>query len=716
MYKSLTAALLLALSQQATAVSTIFTYQGSLVDGGAPADGSYDLRFELIGPGPAATPITLEDVAVSGGVFSVELDFDVAIASGDYSLAISVRPGPSSGAFTTLAPTTPIRPTPQAQVAAIASEAASVSPNAVNSAGIADGTVGSVDIADGGVGSVDIDTSQVQVRVGGTCASGNAIATIAADGTVTCQAAGSVTSIATGAGLTGGPITSTGTISIGDDAVTSNMIEDGAIGAVDIDSNEVQRRVGGTCAAGSSIRAIAEDGSVSCEETPSGANWLLGGNSGTNPASNFLGTTDAQPFVLRTENVQALRIEPSNLPDGPGPNTASVIAGSRDNAVTAGARGATVMGGGATFLSEGSPITPSRPNLATEHYALVAGGWDNVAGNSNANPSDASFATVLGGANNRAEGREASVFGGYGNRASGLRDAVVGGLDNMANGGGAFVAGGISNAATGSRSAVIAGNSNCAGGENSLAMGSGAKVRPATGTTAGNCASVTSSGDLNGDEGAFAWADSSTTTAFASTGPNQFLVRADGGLLLNTNARVSTNDDMVLGARQLSGDADADLRLLTRNDRSVLFFARDSNGSLTISLPNLTAGSDRLTVSGGSGGAATLSNGGTWTNASSRAFKTGFLDIDALDVLERVVALSISRWTYKDSAEGEHMGPMAEDFKAAFNLGGNGQSIATVDADGVALAAIQGLNQKLEAENAELRRRLDAIEARIGER
>jgi len=56
---------------------------------------------------------------------------------------------------------------------------------------------------------------------------------------------------------------------------------------------------------------------------------------------------------------------------------------------------------------------------------------------------------------------------------------------------------------------------------------------------------------------------------------------------------------------------------------------------------------------------------------------------------------------------------MAEDFKSAFNLAGNGKSIATVDADGVALAAIQGLNQKLEAENAQLRARLEAIEARL---
>ena len=58
---------------------------------------------------------------------------------------------------------------------------------------------------------------------------------------------------------------------------------------------------------------------------------------------------------------------------------------------------------------------------------------------------------------------------------------------------------------------------------------------------------------------------------------------------------------------------------------------------------------------------------------------------------------------------GTHLGPMAEDFKAAFDLAGDGKSIATVDADGVALAAIQGLNQKLEAENAALREELKAL-------
>jgi hypothetical protein len=205
-----------------------------------------------------------------------------------------------------------------------------------------------------------------------------------------------------------------------------------------------------------------------------------------------------------------------------------------------------------------------------------------------------------------------------------------------------------------------------------------------------------------------------------SSGPNQFLVRADGGLLFNTNARVSNFDDVVFRARQNSGDADIDLRLVTRNGKSVSMFVSDSTGGLIVNPPDLTANAARLTVAGGTGGNATLSNGGTWTNASSRSFKEGFAAVDTLDVLNRLLALPITTWEYIGSAEGLHLGPVAEDFKAAFGLAGDGQSIATVDADGVALAAIQGLNAKLEAErdalkaeNDELRSRLDRLEAML---
>jgi trimeric autotransporter adhesin len=111
------------------------------------------------------------------------------------------------------------------------------------------------------------------------------------------------------------------------------------------------------------------------------------------------------------------------------------------------------------------------------------------------------------------------------------------------------------------------------------------------------------------------------------------------------------------------------------------------------------------------GGIAGLSNGGTFFNASSRSYKENFGAVNGLDVLSRLVKLPIMTWDYKGSSEGLHMGPVAEDFKASFGLAGDGKSISTVDADGIALAAIQGLNVKLETENALLRARLDALEA-----
>lgn len=118
-------------------------------------------------------------------------------------------------------------------------------------------------------------------------------------------------------------------------------------------------------------------------------------------------------------------------------------------------------------------------------------------------------------------------------------------------------------------------------------------------------------------------------------------------------------------------------------------------------------------TSGTTGNGAYLSPGGTWTNGSSRQFKHALQAVNSGAILEKVVSLPLSTWEYKGSAEGRHLGPMAEDFAAAFELGRDTQRIATVDEGGVALAAIQGLNQKLERENAQLRSSLEALERRL---
>jgi hypothetical protein len=122
-----------------------------------------------------------------------------------------------------------------------------------------------------------------------------------------------------------------------------------------------------------------------------------------------------------------------------------------------------------------------------------------------------------------------------------------------------------------------------------------------------------------------------------------------------------------------------------------------------------------------------LTNGNVWANAvysrgialtSDRNAKKNFSSIDPQNVLEKVAALPITRWNYKQDASSiAHVGPMAQDFHAAFGLnGGDDKHISVVDAQGVALAAIQGLNQKLEAEkaeNAKLRSSLTDLEKRL---
>jgi hypothetical protein len=104
-----------------------------------------------------------------------------------------------------------------------------------------------------------------------------------------------------------------------------------------------------------------------------------------------------------------------------------------------------------------------------------------------------------------------------------------------------------------------------------------------------------------------------------------------------------------------------------------------------------------------------------FNNVSDRNAKTNFKSINPQNVLERVSKLPLSRWNYKtDPPRVQHIGPMAQDFEASFGLnGGDNTHINTLDAQGVALAAIQGLNAKLEAENTALKTRLDALEARL---
>ena len=87
--------------------------------------------------------------------------------------------------------------------------------------------------------------------------------------------------------------------------------------------------------------------------------------------------------------------------------------------------------------------------------------------------------------------------------------------------------------------------------------------------------------------------------------------------------------------------------------------------------------------------------GGTLTQGSSREIKHNIVAVDSMDILEKVEQLEIARWTYNHNKDDVvHMGPMAEDFYKAFELGDTDKGISSVDTAGVALAAIKALNSE----------------------
>jgi hypothetical protein len=103
---------------------------------------------------------------------------------------------------------------------------------------------------------------------------------------------------------------------------------------------------------------------------------------------------------------------------------------------------------------------------------------------------------------------------------------------------------------------------------------------------------------------------------------------------------------------------------------------------------------------------------------SDVAAKTAFVPVDGQDVLERLSAIPITTWSYKESPDVRHIGPMAQDFRAAYGFGPDDKHLAALDVNGVALASIQALDAQdkvLEAQNKELKAQVVERDAQIDE-
>ena len=196
-------------------------------------------------------------------------------------------------------------------------------------------------------------------------------------------------------------------------------------------------------------------------QTPSGnldsRYWKLTGNSGTDPSTNFVGTTDNQPFIVKVNSTRVFRLEPTI-------STPNIIGGFSGNAATSSV-GATIGGGGVS----------GDPNIVIDDFGTVAGGLKNTAG---------WRATVGGGSYKTAASVASTVAGGGGNTAGPFSGATVGGgFGNIASGEASSVGGGDFNKASGTSATVSGGRENSAtdwasvgGGDGNHATGNAAVV------------------------------------------------------------------------------------------------------------------------------------------------------------------------------------------------------------------------------------------------
>ena len=179
-------------------------------------------------------------------------------------------------------------------------------------------------------------------------------------------------------------------------------------------------------------------------------------------------------------------------------------------------------------------------------------------------------------------------------------------------------------------------------------------------------------------------------------------------------------------------DAQASLHI-ARNGASRVFY--QDTGAMTKWFTGLDTDRFQISKSGsggaevtvferldaGFGGMATLTVDGSVkaTNVvftSSKEKKTALTPVDGALVLAKVAEMPMAEWAFKDEQNGRrHIGPMAEDFHAAFELGGENKDISVIDASGVALAAIKGLNEKLESDLAARERDLEELRAQTSD-
>jgi hypothetical protein len=494
----------------------------------------------------------------------------------------------------------------------------------------------------------------------------------------------------------------------------------------------------------------------------SAAFWNINGNAGANPANGaFLGTTDNNPLEIHVDGTRGLRMEP----DSRGDSVPTLIGGYSGNAVLQPNSGGDFIAGGGfasipnliysnssgVFIGAGSGnqvgpnvndavLSGGHGNTIQSPDAVVSGGLNNLiganaqyafVGGGLANTNTAVGGTVGGGAYNYSKGNSfgystvsggqsnttgsfATVCGGYGNVASGFGSFIGGGgfatdvaniggpaepyFGNTASGQASVIAGGIFNVASGPGSFIGGGGFDAANNGDDFvvgneAIGGGDVICGGADNSTSNLDSTVSGGYFNYAYGDYSMVpggqfnDANGTCSFAAG--NTATANNDGSFVWSDGTGTLTQDD---GVNQ--------------------FVVRAGGGFFF------------YTGTGATG--AHLDTGATsWTALSDRNAKKDIEPEDCQAVLNKLALVPISHWHYNWEAETNtpHIGPMAQDFKHAFYPGRDDKGITTLEFDGVELAAIQGLNQKVDdkeariqqqaAEIKNLKRQNDSLAARL---
>ena len=306
-------------------------------------------------------------------------------------------------------------------------------------------------------------------------------------------------------------------------------------------------------------------------------------------------------------------------------------------------------------------VLSGNSNFVCDDNSAIGTGQENQISSGGTDGAQSSF--IGGGSDNHIATAESFIGAGYYNSLAAYSAVIGGGYENVIK----------SQQAGGGQYGFIGGGiGNVLSGEYAVVDGGSGNLASGTLAIVPGGYHNTASGELSfagGYEayaaapGAFVWADYSPgVPRLTATTAGEFLVRASGGVVLYSNAAQSAGVSLAPGS-------------------------------------------------------------GTWSSLSDRNAKRDIVGVDDGRILAKLAALPVSEWSYDSEGRVRHIGPMAQDFYAAFKVGEDNRHITTIDEDGVALAAVKAVHAEnetvlakdraLRANDAKLQSEIDALQRQV---